>query len=65
MEPIFSNERVITVEGDVDSINLAEKEISRKLRQCMERDMRTLMSVGTFDFEKITLSKTFLQCNLR
>ena len=46
VEPLFSNERVITVEGSLDSICTAEKEISRKLRQCMERDMKTLMSVS-------------------
>ena len=44
-EPLFSNERVITVEGNLDSVYSAEKEISRKLRQCMERDMKTLMTV--------------------
>ncbi len=48
VEPVFSNERVITIEGSLESISAAEKDISRKLRQCMEKDMRTLMSVSNF-----------------
>eukprot|EP00794_Sanderia_malayensis_P003316 gene3316-3801_t len=64
VEPVFSNERVITIEGSVESISVAEKEISKKLRQCMEKDMKTLMSNNVYPQAGLGLLNSMSGLNL-